>query len=125
NQASVEPQHPARARPRERLAEAPGGLHRLHQGGQGHQGRAPGAHRRLTSAAVQGAIKSYDPGTGAGVVVTDTHLNEYDLAAVAPAGWVLRMLRQGQRVVFHLDDAGRATALRLGSEIDMHTPTSR
>jgi CspA family cold shock protein len=32
------------------------------------------------------------------------------------------MLRQGQRVVFHLDDQGRATHLRLGSEIDMRTP---
>jgi CspA family cold shock protein len=32
------------------------------------------------------------------------------------------MLRQGQRVVFNLDDAGRATHLRLGSEIDMGTP---
>ena len=32
------------------------------------------------------------------------------------------MLRQGQRVVFDLDAAGRATALRLGSEVDMGTP---
>jgi CspA family cold shock protein len=32
------------------------------------------------------------------------------------------MLRQGQRVVFTLDDRGRATALRLGSEADMGTP---
>jgi len=32
------------------------------------------------------------------------------------------MLRQGQRVVFNLDEAGRATALRLGSEVDMGTP---
>ena len=32
------------------------------------------------------------------------------------------MLRQGQRVIFDLDDAGRATALRLGSEVDMGTP---
>ena len=33
------------------------------------------------------------------------------------------MLRQGQRVVFDLDDASRATRLSLGSEIDMGTPT--
>ena len=32
------------------------------------------------------------------------------------------MLRQGQRVVFDLDDDGRATHLRLGSEVDMGTP---
>ena len=32
------------------------------------------------------------------------------------------MLRQGQRVVFELDDHGLATTLRLGSEVDMGTP---
>ena len=32
------------------------------------------------------------------------------------------MLRQGQRVNFELDDAGRATSLMLGSEADMETP---
>jgi CspA family cold shock protein len=32
------------------------------------------------------------------------------------------MLRQGQRVIFELDATGRATALRLGSEVDMGTP---
>jgi len=32
------------------------------------------------------------------------------------------MLRQGQRVVFVLDSAGRATSLSLGSESDMGTP---
>jgi CspA family cold shock protein len=32
------------------------------------------------------------------------------------------MVRQGQRVVFDLDADGRATALRLGSEVDMGTP---
>jgi hypothetical protein len=31
------------------------------------------------------------------------------------------MLRQGQRVVFDLDGDGRATRLRLGSEVDMGT----
>jgi hypothetical protein len=31
------------------------------------------------------------------------------------------MLRQGQRVVFDLDDVGLATRLRLGSEVDMGT----
>jgi len=32
------------------------------------------------------------------------------------------MLRQGQRVVFQLDESNRATSLRLGSEVDMATP---
>jgi CspA family cold shock protein len=71
---------------------------------------------------VQGVIKSYDPGTGDGVVLRDTDLSELDLAPGALDGSVFRMLRQGQRVVFDLDDAGRATALRLGSEVDMGTP---
>ena len=71
---------------------------------------------------MQGVIKSYDPGTGDGVVITDTDLAEYDLSPGALEGSVFRMLRQGQRVVFDLDGSGRATALRLGSEVDMSTP---
>jgi cold shock CspA family protein len=71
---------------------------------------------------VQGVIKSYDPGTGDGVVVRDTDLVDLDLARDALEGSVFRMLRQGQRVVFDLDAEGRATALRLGSEVDMGTP---
>ncbi|WP_040492516.1 hypothetical protein [Ilumatobacter nonamiensis] len=71
---------------------------------------------------MQGVIKAYDPQTGDGLVMADTDLADYDLAANALEGSVFRMLRQGQRVVFDLDDAGRATALRLGSEVDMGTP---
>jgi CspA family cold shock protein len=37
-------------------------------------------------------------------------------------GSVFRMLRPGQRVVFDLDAEGRATHLRLGSEVDMASP---
>jgi CspA family cold shock protein len=54
--------------------------------------------------------------------MSDTDLNDYELAADALAGSVFRMLRQGQRVVFDLDDSGFATRLRLGSEVDMATP---
>jgi len=72
---------------------------------------------------MQGVVKSYDPGTGQGVILCDSDLAEYDLAASALEGSVFRMLRQGQRVVFDLDGSGRATALRLGSEVDMGTPT--
>jgi CspA family cold shock protein len=71
---------------------------------------------------VQGVIKSYDPETGDGSVVSDTTLAEFDHAVDALEGSIFRMLRQGQRVVFNVDDAGRATKLRLGSEADMTTP---
>lgn len=71
---------------------------------------------------MQGVIKSYDPGTGLGTVVRDTDRSEHDLAPDALAGSVFRMLRQGQRVVFDLDEGGRATRLRLGSEVDMGSP---
>lgn len=71
---------------------------------------------------MQGVIKSYDPGSADGVVIADTDLRDYDLAPGALEGSVFRMLRQGQRVVFDLDEADRATNLRLGSEVDMGTP---
>jgi hypothetical protein len=71
---------------------------------------------------VQGVVKAYDPVTRDGVVTCDTDLGDYDLAANALDGSILRMLRQGQRVIFDLDDSGRATRLRLGSEVDMTTP---
>ena len=71
---------------------------------------------------MQGVIKSYDPTSGDGIVVRDTDLKEVDLAGNALDGSLFRMLRQGQRVIFDLDTDGRATALRLGSEVDMETP---
>jgi cold shock CspA family protein len=71
---------------------------------------------------MQGVVKSYDPTTGDGSVVSDTTLGEFDLAVDALEGSIFRMLRQGQRVVFDIDPAGRATKLRLGSEADMATP---
>lgn len=71
---------------------------------------------------MQGVIKSYDPGTQIGIVVRDTDLGELDLAPDALIGSVFRMLRPGQRVIFDLDDQGRATHLRLGSEVDMTSP---
>ena len=67
-------------------------------------------------------IKSFDPVSGDGVVICDTDLRDYDLAPHALAGSIMRMVRQGQRVVFDLDDSGRATTLRMGSEVDMGTP---
>ena len=72
---------------------------------------------------MQGVIKSYDPATSDGIVVRDSDLNEFDLAPGARDGSVFRMLRQGQRVRFDLDGEERATSLRLGSEVDMGTPS--
>ena len=71
---------------------------------------------------VQGVIKSYDPVTGDGVLVSEADLSEVDLAENALEGSIFRMLRQGQRVQYDLDDRGRAVKLRLGSEVDMTTP---
>ncbi|MDG1696653.1 MAG: hypothetical protein P8I25_09825 [Ilumatobacter sp.] len=71
---------------------------------------------------MQGVIKAYDPTTGDGLVMCDTDLRDYELASNALDGSIFRMLRQGQRVVFVLDDAGQASQLSLGSEVDMNTP---
>ena len=58
-----------------------------------------------------------------GIVVTDDgKMAEYELASDAIEGSIFRMLRPGQRVIFDLDTADRATALRIGSEVDMGTP---
>jgi len=71
---------------------------------------------------VQGVIKAYDPGTGIGSVVRDTDRVEYELAPDALVGSIFRMVRQGQRVVFDLDEEGRAKRLRTGAEVDMGNP---
>lgn len=60
---------------------------------------------------MQGVVKAYDPVSGDGVIISDTDLREYNLAGNALEGSIFRMLRQGQRVVFTLDDSGRATDL--------------
>jgi len=72
---------------------------------------------------MQGVVKSYDPDNGVGVLLRDTDMSEYQLAVGALTGSIFRMLRQGQRVVFDLDEAGCATRLRLGSEADMASPS--
>ncbi len=72
---------------------------------------------------MQGVVKSYDPLTLDGVVLCDSDLSEFDIAPNALAGSVFRMLRPGQRVVFDLNEDRLATGLRLGSEVDMGTPT--
>lgn len=72
---------------------------------------------------MQGVVKSYDPATRDGVVITDTaSMDEYEFAPDALENSVFRMLRPGQRINFDLDAHDRAVDLRLGSEVDMSTP---
>ena len=71
---------------------------------------------------MQGVVRSYDPGTGQGVILCDRDLADYDLASTALEGSIFRMLRQGQRVIFELDESNRATRISIGSEVDMTTP---
>jgi cold shock CspA family protein len=73
---------------------------------------------------MQGVIRTYDPQTREGVVVRDTDREEFTLALDALEGSIFRMLRQGQRVVFELDDKGLATKVRIGAEVDMGLPTA-
>lgn len=70
---------------------------------------------------MQGVIKSYDPTSRDGVVLRDTDLEEFDLAAGALDGSIFRMVRPGQRVMFELDADGRAASISVGSEADMGT----
>ena len=73
---------------------------------------------------MQGVIRSYDPQTREGVLMRDTDREEFTLALDALEGSIFRMLRQGQRVVFELDDDGLATKVRIGAEVDMGLPTA-
>jgi cold shock CspA family protein len=74
---------------------------------------------------VQGVVKMFDPLTNEGLLVSDADRSELVLAADALEGSIFRMLRQGQRVNFDLDDAGRATKLRSGAEPDLGLPTAQ
>ena len=67
----------------------------------------------------QGVVKTYDPVTGVGVVVRDTDRSEVFLRPGSLRGSVFRTLRQGQRIVFELEEEdGRMfiTSLGLGQE---------
>ena len=74
---------------------------------------------------MQGVIRTYDPQTREGVLVRDDDHTDVALAIDALEGSIFRMLRQGQRVVFELDDQGRAVHVRTGAEVDMGLPTAR
>ena len=67
---------------------------------------------------MQGVVKSYDPGTGIGIIVSDDR-QEVLLGPGSLAGSVFRTLRQGQRVVFETterDGKVFAEQLRFGSD---------
>ncbi len=78
--------------------------------------------RAAVRTSLQGVVKAFDPIAADGVVLCDTDLAEYELSRTALHNSIFRMLRQGQRVVFDLDERGLATRLRTGSEADMGTP---
>ncbi|HJU82006.1 MAG TPA: cold shock domain-containing protein [Acidimicrobiia bacterium] len=68
---------------------------------------------------MQGVVKVYDPVTGAGVIVRDDDRSEVYLRPGALDGSIFRTLRQGQRIVFEVDDQdGRpfAKSVRIGSD---------
>jgi len=67
----------------------------------------------------QGVVKVYDPVTGAGVIIRDDDRSEVLLRPGALAGSIFRTLRQGQRIVFDIDDSGDrpfAASVRIGSD---------
>ncbi|MDH4116769.1 MAG: cold shock domain-containing protein [Acidimicrobiia bacterium] len=69
--------------------------------------------------AVQGVVRTYDPTTGIGVVVRDDDGAEVYLRAGSLAGSIFRFVRQGQRIVFDIDDdAGMPVVsnVRVGQE---------
>ena len=71
---------------------------------------------------MQGTIMMFDPATREGIVVRDTDRTEIVLAENALQGSIFRMLRQGQRIVFDVDEQDLAVRVRAGSEADMGTP---
>jgi CspA family cold shock protein len=67
----------------------------------------------------QGVVKTYDPVTGAGIVVRDADRSEVYLRPGSLSGSVFRTLRQGQRVLFDSvteDGNTFVTGVRLGQD---------
>ena len=68
---------------------------------------------------MQGVVKVYDPRSGVGVIVRDDDRSEVYLRPGSLDGSMFRMLRQGQRVLFDIDEEdGRLFArdLRFGAD---------
>ena len=70
-------------------------------------------------------MRVYDPLSGEGIVVSESDRAELAFAPDALESSLFMTLRQGQRVNFDLDADGRATRVRLGSEVDMGLPTAQ
>ena len=67
----------------------------------------------------QGVVKTYDPVTGAGIVVRDDDRSEVFLRPGSLQGSIFRTHRQGQRIVFDTaEDAGTlyVTSVKVGQE---------
>lgn len=68
--------------------------------------------------AVQGVVKVYDPETGIGIVVRDDRSEVY-LRPGSLRGSIFRTLRQGQRIIFDIEEEGGqpyAHRLRMGAD---------
>lgn len=67
--------------------------------------------------ALQGVVKTYDPTTGIGVVIREDDETEVFLHPGSLEGSIFRFVRQGQRILFDLDDAGRFISnVKVGQE---------
>jgi CspA family cold shock protein len=68
---------------------------------------------------LQGVVKTYDPVTGAGIIVREDDRSEVYLRPGSLKGSVFRTLRQGQRLLFETDEEdGRlfASSLQMGQD---------
>ncbi len=68
---------------------------------------------------LQGVVKTYDPETGIGVIIRDDNRSAAILRPGSLEGSIFRFLRQGQRVVFEIDQDGNrcvAHTVRMGQD---------
>ena len=69
----------------------------------------------------QGVVKTYDPVTGAGIIVRDDDRSEVFLRPGSLQGSIFRTLRQGQRLVFDtVEEDGNVFVTSLGVGQDGH-----
>jgi CspA family cold shock protein len=70
---------------------------------------------------LQGVVKTYDPVTGAGIIVRDDDRSEVFLRPGSLKGSIFRTLRQGQRLVFEtVEEDGNVFVTSLGVGQDGH-----
>jgi CspA family cold shock protein len=82
-------------------------MHVMHQGRQGGEGL------------MQGVVKAYDTTTGIGSIIREDNGAEVFLKPGSLDGSMFRFLRQGQRIIFDLNDDDSqpyATNLKFGSD---------